>query len=108
MQASQICLILIVGFIVYCLFFANIDNFKNKENYNGDIMNQDEWDQPVFSKKCCGNLYNMTPENNPDPNYNVTYFPSNINHLGDGDEQQGCRCLTLKELNYMSSRGGNS
>lgn len=108
MQASQICLILIVGFIVYCLFFVNLDKFKNKENYNGDIMNQDEWDKPVFSKKCCGNLFNMTPENNSDPNYNVTYFPSNINHLGDGDEQQGCRCLTLKEIDYMSSRGGNA
>jgi hypothetical protein len=50
----------------------------------------------------------MTQENNPDPNYNVTYFPSNINHLGDGDEQQGCRCLTIKEIDYMSSRGGNA
>ena len=108
MQASQISLYLLIGFIIYCLLFVNFDNFKNNENYNGDIMNEEIMDQPVFSKKCCGNLYNNTPENNPDPNYNITYFPSNVNHLGDGDEEQGCRCLTLKEINFMSSRGGNA
>ena len=49
----------------------------------------------------------MTPEPNTDPNYNKTYFSSNINHLGDGDTEQGCRCMTQKDIDFLSSRGGN-
>jgi len=105
MKPEQISLILIIVFIFYCIFFIKFDNFKNKEQF--DLTEPPEFDNPVYSKKCCGNLFNMTPEQNTDPNYNVTYFPSNINHLGDGDSPQGCRCLTVKEINFLSSRGGN-
>lgn len=105
MKASQISLFLVIGFVLYCIFFIKYDNFKNKEKF--DLTEPPEMGTPVYSKKCCGNLYNMTSESNPDPNYNVTYFPSNINHLGDGDSPQGCRCLTTKEINFLSSRGGN-
>ena len=46
------------------------------------------------------------PEN-MELNYNKTYFSSNINHLGDGDTEQGCRCMTQKDIDFLSSRGGN-
>jgi hypothetical protein len=105
MRASQISLIIVIAFILYCIFFIKYDNFSNKESF--DLTEPENLDPPVYSKKCCGNLFNMTPEHNPDPNYNVKYFPSNINHLGDGDSSQGCRCLTVKEINFLASRGGN-
>jgi hypothetical protein len=66
-------------------------------------------DTPVFSKACCGNNFSISPgNNNIDPNLNKTYFSSNINHLGDGNEEAGCRCITTKEINYLNSRGGNN
>ena len=105
LSAQQISLGLIVIFVIYCAFFWHSDSFTNNEQF--DLYDDIGIPEPVYSKKCCGNLFNMTPENNPDPNYNVKYFPSNINHLGDGDSVQGCRCLTTKEINFLASRGGN-
>jgi len=105
MQPSEISLILIGIFIIYCLFFWHSDNFANNENF--DLYDDIGIPEPVYSKKCCGNNFQMTPESNPDPNYNKTYFSSNINHLGDGDSEQGCRCMTQKDIDFLSSRGGN-
>ena len=67
---------------------------KSKETIDGE-------------KKCCGNNFQITPETNTDPNYNKTYFSSNLMHLGDGDTEQGCRCMTQKDIDFLSSRGGN-
>jgi len=104
MNGSQISLILIVIFVIYCVFFWKKESFKSKENFGeNEITDVEGQDAPIYSPKCCGNLFNMTPEHNDDPNFNVTYFPSNINHLGDGDSPQGCRCLTVKEINFLSS-----
>lgn len=105
MQASEISLILILVFFIYCVFFWNVDKFSNNEKF--DLYDDIGLPEPVYSKKCCGNNYQMTPETNTDPNYNKTYFSSNINHLGDGDSEQGCRCMTQKDIDFLSSRGGN-
>jgi hypothetical protein len=105
MQHSEISLILILIFIIYCVFFWQCDNFTNNENF--DLYDDIGIPEPVYSKKCCGNMFQMTPESNTDPNYNKTYFSSNINHLGDGDTEQGCRCMTQKDIDFLSSRGGN-
>ena len=105
MQASEISLILIIIFLIYCLFFWNSDNFTNSEPF--DLYDDIGIPDPVYSKKCCGNMFQMTPESNTDPNYNKTYFSSNLNHLGDGDSEQGCRCMTQKDIDFLSSRGGN-
>lgn len=105
MQASEICLILILTFIIYCVFFWHSDKFTNNEAF--DLYDDIGIPTPVYSKKCCGNIFQMTPESNTDPNYNKTYFSSNLNHLGDGDSEQGCRCMTQKDIDFLSSRGGN-
>jgi len=52
-------------------------------------------------------MFQVTPETNTDPNYNKKYFSSNLMHLGDGDTEQGCRCMTQKDIDFLSSRGGN-
>ena len=81
-----------------------IENLENLEIYNKVGL-----EAPIFSKACCGNNFSVVPgEKNIDPNLNKTYFASNITHSGDGNEQAGCRCLTLKEINYLNSRGGNN
>ena len=105
MQASEISLILILVFVFYCVLFWQSDNFTNNEPF--DLYDDIGIPAPVYSKKCCGNIFQMTPETNTDPNYNNTYFSSNINHLGDGDSEQGCRCMTQKDIDFLSSRGGN-
>ena len=105
MQSSEISLILILVFIIFCVFFWRSDNFTNNEKF--DLYDDIGLPEPVYSKKCCGNIFQMTPESNTDPNYNKTYFSSNINHLGDGDTEQGCRCMTQKDIDFLSSRGGN-
>ena len=105
MQASEISLILVLTFVIYCIFTWNSDNFTNNESF--DLYDDIGIPAPVYSKKCCGNIFQMTPETNTDPNYNKTYFSSNINHLGDGDSEQGCRCMTQKDIDFLSSRGGN-
>ena len=81
MHASEISLIIVGLFIIYCLFFWQSDNFTNNEQF--DLYDDIGIPEPVYSKKCCGNIFSPTPETNNDPNYNKTYFPSNINHLGD-------------------------
>jgi hypothetical protein len=105
MQPSEISLILVIVFIVYCFLFWNTDHYANNEKF--DLYDDIGIPAPVYSKKCCGNIFQMTPESNTDPNYNKTYFSSNINHLGDGDTEQGCRCMTKKDIDFLSSRGGN-
>jgi hypothetical protein len=105
MQASEISLILVLVFVIYCVLFWHSDNFTNNEQF--DLYDDIGIHAPVYSKKCCGNIFQMTPETNTDPNYNKTYFSSNINHLGDGDTEQGCRCMTQKDIDFLSSRGGN-
>ena len=107
MQTKQLCLILIIIFVIYYIFFRKPAKFTNNEKF--DLFDEVGEDKPIFSKQCCGNTFYPIPgENNPDPNINKLYYPSNISHLGDGDSQQGCRCLTAKEINYLNSRGGNS
>jgi hypothetical protein len=105
MQASEISLILVLVFVIYCILFWNVDNFTNNEEF--DLYDDIGIPAPVYSKKCCGNIFQTTPETNTDPNYNKTYFSSNLNHLGDGDSEQGCRCMTQKDIDFLSSRGGN-
>jgi hypothetical protein len=102
---QQISLGLIVIFIIYCAYFWQSDSFTNNERF--DLYDDIGIPEPVYSKKCCGNIFQMTPEPNTDPNYNKTYFPSNLMHLGDGDTEQGCRCMTKKDIDFLSSRGGN-
>jgi hypothetical protein len=102
---QQISLVLIVLFVIYCGFFWQRDTFTNNERF--DLYDDIGIPEPVYSKKCCGNNFQVTPETNADPNYNKTYFSSMINHLGDGDSEQGCKCITQKEIDFMASRGGN-
>ena len=91
----------------YDPFTNNVEKLENAEPL--EIYKKVGIDAPVFSKACCGNNFSISPgNNNIDPNLNKTYFASNITHLGDGNEQAGCRCLTLKEINYLNSRGGNN
>ena len=110
MEPSQISLILIITIIIFFIVFYKSDKFTNKENLdNLEIYDTLGVDQPVYSKKCCGNTFSVVPgANSLDPNLNRTYFASNITHLGDGNTEEGCRCLTLKEINYLNSRGGNN
>jgi hypothetical protein len=105
MKASEISLILISVFLFYCVFFWKADSFTNNEKF--DLYDDIGVPEPVYSKKCCGNNFQITPESNTDPNYNKTYFSSNLMHLGDGDTEQGCRCMTQKDIDFLSSRGGN-
>jgi preprotein translocase subunit YajC len=106
MNTSQISLIVIVAFIIYCVFFWRYDNFKNKERF--EIYDQLSEGEPIYSKACCGNIFYPASGQTIDPNLNTKYYSSNISHLGDGDNEEGCRCLTQKELNYLNSRGGNN
>ena len=78
MQASEISLILVLVFVIYCVLFWHSDNFTNNEQF--DLYDDIGIPAPVYSKKCCGNIFQMTPETNTDPNYNKTYFSSNLNH----------------------------
>jgi len=103
---SQISLILIIVFVIYCVFYWKFDNFKNQEPF--EIYDQLSVDAPIYSKKCCGNNFYPGSGEKADPNLNNLYYSSNISHLGDGDNEEGCRCLTQKELNYLNSRGGNN
>ena len=133
MQRVQIALIIVVIFIMIIVYKMTTDTFtnqplqankKNKSNNlnqankkiktienleNLEIYNKVGLEAPIFSKACCGNNFSVVPgEKNIDPNLNKIYFASNITHSGDGNEQSGCRCLTLKEINYLNSRGGNN
>jgi len=130
MQPVQIALIIVAVFIMIIVYKFTTDKFTNQpkqsnksnnlnqankkiktiENLeNLEIYNKVGLDAPIFSKACCGNNFSVVPgEKNIDPNLNKIYFASNITHSGDGNEQSGCRCLTLKEINYLNSRGGNN
>ena len=128
MQPIQISLIIITFFIIFIIYKLSTDHFtgepikvnkqKNKSNKkiktienleNLEIYNKVGLDAPVFSRACCGNNFQVVPgEKNIDPNLNKIYFTSNITHSGDGNEEAGCRCLTIKEINYLNSRGGNN
>jgi len=105
LTSQQICLGLIVIFVIYCAYFWHSDSFTNTEQF--DLYDDIGIPEPVYSKKCCGNNFQITHETNTDPNYNKTYFSSNLMHLGDGDTEQGCRCMTKKDIDFLSSRGGN-
>ena len=105
LTSQQISLGLIVIFIIYTAYFWQSDSFTTNERF--DLYDDIGIPEPVYSKKCCGNIFQMTPESNTDPNYNKTYFSSNLMHLGDGDTEQGCRCMTKKDIDFLSSRGGN-
>ena len=50
---SQIGLILVVVFVIYCVFYWKFDNFQNQEPF--EIYDQLSVDAPIYSKKCCGN-----------------------------------------------------
>ncbi len=102
---SQIALVIIIIFVIYSIFFWKFDNFVNNEKF--EIYDKLGMPRPSYSRACCGNAFFPVAGEN-DPKVNVSYYASNITHLGDGDSEEGCRCLTPQEINFLGSRGGNN